>query len=171
MRIAFIAAATYLILTVTYASAQNTDRLSFFVGMKRREKPEILKTFTEFTIEELRMMPMRRVLSLFSKEVRATFRGQSVRQAPKKKTVKKNATEPILTASIKPSSHRLVLHAPRITFPTQGFQQAMKRVFTPGPIKMVNVGKEEAGKQGKHQKKETVVFTKEPTDTQRSDIH
>lgn len=127
--------------------------------MAPSNKPVFLKTFAELTIDELRSMPLHRVFALFFREITSTVTDGSskVKAKPKKSaTVKKKPDKPILTAKLKPSP---------------GFTEAMKRVFTPGPIANYEMKRKElltksAEKTGEHQKNdkkhsETVVFPKQ----------
>lgn len=82
--------------------------------MTKQNKPSFLKTFSEFTVDELRTMPVQRVLSLFLQEVKTTFTEEPTPRSAKKSTRKKKAVQPIITAQIKPAA---------------GFTQAVKRVF------------------------------------------
>jgi hypothetical protein len=141
----------------------------------KRKKPAFLKTFSEFTIQELRVMPVGRVISLFFQEV-----GNAIAQGPepKKRTAepraKKNAevtaAPVIVTARIKkyPSfSFRVpAVHPPhlQLKFPTASFHAAMKRVFIPNLTKRTGtpkkVNREKNGQ--KSAKQETVVFHNPP---------
>jgi hypothetical protein len=131
--------------------------------MKTKEKkPAFLKTFSEFTIAELRTMPVGHVFSLFLEEVSRTFSNAPKKQAQKRQQrAKKNAENPILTAEVKPAFKMPVMHAPQFHVNTTGFSEAMKRVFTIGPVKADGQNRKRAvGKTEKNGKTETVVFSK-----------
>jgi hypothetical protein len=127
--------------------------------MKARDKkPAFLKTFSEFTIAELRAMPLSEICSLFFREVTHTFGSK-----PKKRShrVKKNAKKPILIAKVKPTFKLPLVHAPQLHVNTTGFSEAMKRVFTIGPVKAdADQPKQGTGKNDENEESETVVFSK-----------
>jgi hypothetical protein len=130
--------------------------------MAPSKKPTFLKTFSEFTIDELRSMPLHRVLSLFARELRTTF------TEGKRNTLKKTRNSKKKVLKLIPMKQRSL---PR------GFIEAMKRVFvihvsvntpvvekkivkpTKSAVKVTRSVKERI----KPKQEETVVFSSHPT--------
>lgn len=90
--------------TVIYSLKK--DWLSLFINMAPKKKPAFLKTFSEFTIAELRAMPLRRVLTLFTTELQSTFTRPT--DLPKPKTKQRGLKK---TKQIK-SSRKVPLSSP-----------------------------------------------------------
>lgn len=127
----------------------------------KAKKPAFLKTFSEFTIAELRAMPLRDIFSLFFREVTHTFNSQpSRKKTSRSHRVKKNVKQPILIAKVKPTFPMPVVRAPQFHVNTTGFSEAMKRVFTIGPVKTDADHEKQTVKSEKDEKPETVVFSK-----------
>lgn len=109
-------------------------------------------------------MPLHQLFSLFFQEIGFTFTEREVVQKRKKShKSKKNTEQPILTGSAK-KLPRLSLKTPQFHPPdfshvrTSGFTKAMKRVFTPGPVKKNTEGKKPALIDEKNAEQETIVF-------------
>jgi hypothetical protein len=156
--------------------------------MTPAKKPAFLKTFSEFTIDELRKMPLSQVISLFFREVGFTFTERTrERKYKKPQDVKKNTETPLMVVRVKKSPSfplkmpviqkpSLHLRVPKVNSPTVRFKiptvqkpdlhinttefnAAMKRVFTPGPVRTYEKGKKTAAKKGKVAETETIVFS------------
>src|SRR4051812_1555227 len=102
----------------------------------KREKPAFLKTFSDFTIQELRVMPLKRLFSLFFQEVRTALSdGPAPKKAKSVKRAKKNTETLILTAKVtkRPtfSFHVPSVHSQQMQRQVTALSEAMKRVFTP----------------------------------------
>jgi hypothetical protein len=174
------------------------------------KKPAFLKTFSEFTTDELRRMPFLHVLSLFFQEVSTTFTSRRVEiKVTKGSVAKKNTEKSFLTAKKKtkaafsfpkltfpkvtlhlqlpkiripklhlkiptlpkpslrlrvpkishPHFKKPVLHKPNFKINTVGFTEAMKRVFTPGPVTLYEAGQKKTPGVEKKNETETVVFS------------
>lgn len=137
------------------------------MAMAPTKKPDFLKTFSDFTIAELRSMPVRDLMSLFVAEVKSTFsEGKPVASTPKtnKKTRAKRGAKQKVT---KPTGRSISL--PRLHFPTQSLSSAVKRIFTFRPVGTTGAQKteephltddEESSSQAPSlQTEEMVVFT------------
>lgn len=110
-------------------------------------------------------MPLYQLLLLFFQEIGVTFTEREVTR--KRKRIvrnKKNTEQPIRTGKIKSvptfSFKIPLLHVPKFTqVRNSAFTSAMKRVFTPGPVKK-NSGKVAKGKlETKQTAQETIVFS------------
>ena len=148
----------------------------------KQKKPVFLKTFSECTIAELRAMPLGDVFSLFFREVTEMFHGDRVRKHHGRVKGAKKRDDEQISKTKHNSIPRLSIpfpkvQAPRLHLNLAGFTEAMKRVFTIGPVQEEPAPpRVKKPKTKKVKKSETVVFSKlaseeeskgEPQDTKQ----